>query len=243
MIIPVSAAYDWDNSININKDNMTWSYTEKYSGDRSVIFKKYIDVEFGNNDGFVGAWELLKTDVSMSEYFKQSIEDNMDVMIDNSSKNITLLGVETEMSFDLIGPTDKESDIVNKYEVFYEFANPLDESGSLMWFQGEPQTDIKIVLPAGMELLSVGGINHESVKKTSEGTTIDGTFGFTGEVTIEYSIDEEPPVSEVNTTSNATKESSDPVKNTRVEDFFDRLFSADINKLIKKLNPDNSNLS
>jgi hypothetical protein len=244
LVIPASAAYDWDNSISIKKDSMTWAYTESYSGDRSIIFKKYVDIEFGNNDGFVAAWELLKTDVSMSESFRQSIEDNMDVKIDNSSKNVILLGVETDMSPELLGLSGEESDIVNEYDVSYDFKVPIDESGSVMWFQGEPDTDVTISLPEDIELISVDGIDNESVKESSKGTVIEGEFGFTGEVVIEYSIAEEPVVEKVNSVNasiNATKSFSEPAKKTRLENFLDRLFSANTDEMLNKLNLDGSN--
>jgi len=245
LVIPASAAYTWDNSINVQKDNMTWSYTEQYSGDRSIIFKKYVDIEFGNDDGFVAAWELLKADVSMSKTFRQSIEDNMDVKIDNSSKNVILLDVEADMSSELIGPTDEERDVVNEYKVSYNFKVPLDESGSVLWFQGEPQTDVAISLPEGMDVLSIDGIDNESVKESSKGTIIEGTFGFTGEVVIEYSIakkkSEFNDLNAGNVTSNMTKSSSESAKKTRIEDFFDRLFSGGTDEILKKLKLDGTN--
>jgi hypothetical protein len=245
LVIPANAAYDWDNSITLQKDSMTWGYTEEYSGDRSIIFKKYVDMEFGNDDGFVSAWELLKADVALSKSFKQSIEDNMDVKIDNSSKNVILLDVETDMSSELLGLTDEESDIVNEYEVSYDFKVPLDESGSMLWFQGEPETDVSIKLPEGMELTSVDGIDDKSVKETSKGTVIDGKFGFTGEVVIEYSIAEEKTVIEenkaTNVTANTTKTSSESSKKTRLETFLDRLFSGNIDDILDKLKLDGTN--
>lgn len=228
--------------ITLEKDGMTWDYTETYSGNRSVIFKKYVDMEFGNKDGFVSAWELLKADVSMTRAFRTSIEDNMDVRIDNSSENVVLLGVETDMSSELLGITDEESYIVSKYEVSYDFKIPLDESGSVLWFQGEPKTDITINLPEGMEIVSIDGIENESVEEASGGTIIEGKLGLTGEAVIEYSIPEEEPAVE-EATANATKESSDPVKKTRIEDFLDKLFSGDTDEILKKMKLDGTSLS
>ncbi|MEZ5334456.1 MAG: hypothetical protein R2741_04050 [Methanolobus sp.] len=53
--LPLSAAYEWNNEITVNTHGMMWEYTEKYSGERSVVFKTFIDQEFGDNDGFVSA--------------------------------------------------------------------------------------------------------------------------------------------------------------------------------------------
>lgn len=248
LVVPASASYDWDNNITLKEDGMTWGYSETYSGNRSVIFKKYVDMEFGNDDGFVSAWELLKADVSMTKAFRKSIEDNMDVKIDNSSKNVILRDVEADMSSELLGTADEESDIVSEYEVFYDFKIPLDESGSMLWFQGEPGTDITISLPEGMEVISIDGIDNESVEEASKGTMIEGKLGFAGEVVIEYSIPEEETAVEevnstVNATANATKESSDSAKKTRIENFFNRLFSSDTDEILKKLKLEGTSLS
>lgn len=188
--VPASAAYEWNNEITVGTDDMVWEYTEKYSGERSQIFKIFIDVEFGDNDDFVSAWELLKTDVMTSRSFKESIEKNMDVRIDNSSNNVTLTGVETTMSRELLGPTNEENDIVNHYQVFYEFKTPLTEDGSSIWFQGEPDTSVTINLLSDIDFISVEGIDNESVKEDEDGTHISGEFGFTGEVTINFLVEE-----------------------------------------------------
>jgi hypothetical protein len=118
----------------------------------------------------------------------------------------------------------------------------------VLWFQGEPKTDITINLPEGMEIVSIDGIESESVGEASRGTIIEGKLGLTGEAVIEYSIpEEEPAVEEVNATANATadttKESSDPAKKTRIEDFLDKLFSGDTDEILKKMKLDGTSLS
>ncbi len=189
---PASAAYEWNNEITLHTEGMIWEYTEKYSDNRSIIFKAFIDAEFGDNDGFVSAWELLKTDVQTTKAFFSSIEDKMDVKIDNSSKNITLLSVESNMSSELIGPINEERDIVNNYQVFYDFKKPLKESDSSMWFQGEPETDVTINLPSEINFISIDGIDDEFIIEDSYGTHISGEFGFIGEITMNISAEALP---------------------------------------------------
>ncbi len=239
LVLPASAAYEWDNNITIDTDRMTWEYTEKYSGERSIVFKKLIDMEFGDNNDFVSAWELLKTDVETSKSFLKSIENNMDVEIDNSSRNVTLLRVETEMSRELIGSVDEESDIVNRYKVFYDFKTPLTESGSNMWFQGEPETDVTINLPADMNLVSVEGIDNWSLKDDPEGDRIKGEFDFSGEAVIHFEMVQEPAKIQQ---ENTTEVSSTPVVTTRIEDLLDKLFPGNSDELIEKLNSDRFNI-
>ena len=237
--IPASAAYEWDNNINVNADSMVWEYTETYSGDRSVIFKAFIDAEFGDNDRFVSAWELLKADVSTSKSFQKSIEENMDVKIDNSSKNVTLLRVESDMSTELIGPVSEEKDVINKYQVFYDFKTPLSESVSSMWFQGEPGTDVVLNIPAGMKLISAEGIDDKSVEESSKGTRISGQFGFTGELVINLSI-EEPHVQEKEEIIAEVR----PVNTSKLDSsLLDTIFPGLTDRLLGMLNSDRFNIS
>ncbi|SFM48465.1 hypothetical protein [Methanolobus profundi] len=235
LILPASAAYEWSNEITVGTDDMVWEYTEKYSDDRSVIFKSFIDVEFGDNDNFVSAWELLKADVKTSRSFQESIEKKMDVKIDNSSKNVTLLGVETTMSNELLGPTNERKDIVNNYQVLYEFRTPLTEDGSNMWFQGEPDTDVTISLPSELKFISVDGIDNESIKEDEDGTHISGEFGFTGEVTVYFSV-EEPEIPVMETDVNTSVSTSDAEDDTT--SFLERIFPGITDDLLDKLRSD-----
>ncbi|WP_164997759.1 hypothetical protein [Methanolobus psychrotolerans] len=238
--VPASAAYEWDNNINVKTDSMIWGYTEKYSGERSLIFKTFIDMEFGDHDGFVSAWELLKADVNTRKSFFKSIKDNMDVKIDESSKNVTLLRVDSDMSRELIGPVDEQNDIVNSYLVFYDFKTPLTGSGSTMWFQGEPGTSVTINLPHEMDVISIEGIDNESINESSKGTRIYGKFGFTGEAVLKFSIEEPPVQQKENNITEAV-----PVNNSMAgsPSMLDRIFPGLTDHLLEKLNAGKSNVS
>ncbi|MDY0385843.1 MAG: hypothetical protein RBT65_01665 [Methanolobus sp.] len=232
---PASAAYEWDNTIDIGTDGMVWEYTETYSGDRSVIFKNFIDTEFGDNDGFVSSWELLKTDVMGSKSFLKSIEKSKDVKIDNSSKNVTLLDMETDMSAELIGPVDNEKKIINKYKVFYAFKTTLSDSDTSMCFQGQPGTDVTINLPSMMKLISLEGIESQTTKESLQGTSVSGQFGSSGEIIIEFLI-EEAPVQEKK--ENITKTTPANVSNTDYPSLLDKIFPGLTDNFLEKLKSD-----
>lgn len=233
--LPASAAYDWDNTIDIGTDGMVWEYSETYSGDRSVIFKTFIDMEFGDNDGFVSSWELLKTDVKTSKSFLKTIEDNMDVRIGNSSKNVTLLDMEADMSAELIGPVGDEKDIINKYQVLYDFKTKLTDSDTSMWFQGQPETDVTVNLPSEMKLISVEGIENKSIEESSQGTSISGQFGFNGELIIEFLIEELPVQEKM---ENVTKITPVNVSNTDSPSLLDKIFPGLTDSFLEKLKSD-----
>ena len=233
--LPASAAYDWDNAIDIGTDAMVWEYTETYSGERSVVFKTFIDTEFGNNDGFVSSWELLKTDVKASKSFLRTIENNMDVKIGSSSKNVTLLDMETDMSAELIGLVGDEEEIINKYKVFYAFKTTLSPSDTSMWFQGQPETDVTVTLPSEMKLISVEGIENQSTEESSQGTSVSGQFGFSGELIIEFLIEEATVQGKKH---NVTKISPANVSNTDHPSLLDKIFPVLTDNFLEKLKSD-----
>jgi len=46
----------WINNITVSEYNITWGYTETYTGMDSIGYKINIDTGLGNNDSFVNAW-------------------------------------------------------------------------------------------------------------------------------------------------------------------------------------------
>lgn len=229
LCIPSSAAYEWNNEISVQKEGIVWEYTEKYSDERSVIFKSFIDQEFGDSDGFVSAWEFLKADVKTSNSFYESIQADMDVKIDGSSDNVNLLDVESNMSRELLGPTGEEKDIVNHYQVFYDFSAPLSESDSSMWFKAEPDTPVTINLAPGITLVSVDGVEDESTKEDSYGTHITGNVGFEGEITVNLLVEEPPEETVRENTTLAVNPANE--EKTRLS-FLEKLFPGLAEKLV-----------
>ncbi|MDG6243093.1 MAG: hypothetical protein QCH31_01690 [Methanolobus sp.] len=231
-----SATYSLDNSITVKTSGILWEYTETYSGDRSVTVKGSIDTESGDDNGFISAWELLKHDVMTTRSFFNSIKNNMDIKIDNSSRNIYLLRVETDMSRELIGPVRDKKDIVNRYRVFYDFKKPLSSSDTTICLMGEPGTDVIINLPHEMLFVSVAGTDEETARKGPHGTHIRGMFGTEGEITLMFSI-EEPQIAEKeeNVTQTNPPASSKTSRPSLLENIFPGLSDSLLEKLSSKI--------
>ena len=96
----------WINNITINEYNITWSYTESFSGSDSTGYRIRIDSGLGNNDSFVNAWELLKADKDVRKMLKSSIENEFDIRINNETSRIELNDIDSTLSPAIIGKTN-----------------------------------------------------------------------------------------------------------------------------------------
>lgn len=188
--LPAAASYSWDNDITVGLEDMSWTYTEQYSADGSVLFRSFIDSELGNNDSFVAAWELLKMDKSSRKQLFDNLEGNMDVKINGSSDSIIPVRVESVLSAESMGPVSKDASIVNIYEVQYAFDDPLFSLGDHIWFLGEPGTHVTITFPENIGVVSTEGIDNVSIAPDSSFPQVSGEFGFTGEVVVYFEKDE-----------------------------------------------------
>ncbi|MDW7733346.1 MAG: hypothetical protein SCH66_13085 [Methanolobus sp.] len=188
--LPAAASYSWENDITVGLDDMSWTYTEQYSAEGSVLFRSFIDSELGDNDSFVAAWELLKMDRSSRKQLLDSLEDNMDVKINGSSDSIKPIRVESDLSAESMGPVSKDDSIVNIYEVQYAFDDPLFSQGDRIWFLGEPDTYVTITFPENARVVSTEGIDNVSIAQDGSFPQVSGEFGFTGEVVVYFEKDE-----------------------------------------------------
>ena len=168
-----SAEYNWNNQIAIHPDGMEWQYTEKLSDLDSYVFKYDIDNSQGNNDHFVSTWELMKADKRMRERFRDAIESEMDVRIDNSSLGIEVLDIDASLSNNALGPVKSMTELTNTYRVTYSFPGGLLENGSTIWFLGEPGSLLSVNFPEGTQIISTKGIDNVSIG-TSD---LSGRFG------------------------------------------------------------------
>jgi hypothetical protein len=180
------AGYVWENNITVGEHGMMWDYTEVYDGSNAIFFKTHIDAELGNNDGFVSAWELLKTDVKMRESMHTSIMKDMDVKINNSAEAIHVVDVDSSICCETLGKTHESAHIVNCYDVLYSFDDSLLNLGNNIWFLGEPETNVTIVMPLGFDIVSTDGIENATITVQNNSAVISGTFDFVGEITIGY---------------------------------------------------------
>ena len=168
-----SAEYNWSNQITIHLDGMEWQYTEELSDLDSYVFKYDIDNKQGNKDDFVSTWEMMKGDKRMRERFRDAIEGEMDVRIDNSSLGIEVLDIDASLSKNALGPVKSMTELTNTYRVTYSFPGGMLENGSTIWFLGEPGSLLSVNFPEGTQIISTKGIDNVSIR-TSD---LSGRFG------------------------------------------------------------------
>jgi hypothetical protein len=183
-----SAETPWVNSITVGEHDMTWNYTESFSGNDSIIFRAYIDSEFGNNDNFVNAWELLKADKEIRKNFQNSIDKEFDVRINNESVGIQVVDIDSTLSLGIIGNIHSVDAVVNRYNVSYRWKDSIFNATSI-WFLGQSNSPVTIILPPGMDVVNTTGINNLT-KKIDTQTELAGFFspvsGDRGEITIKF---------------------------------------------------------
>jgi len=164
----------WINNITINEYNITWSYTEGFSGFDSIGYKISIDSGFGNNDSFISAWELLKADKEIRKSLKSSIEHEFDIRINNETSGIELIDIDSTLSQATIGKINNTDTIINRFNVTYRLKESIFNASSI-WFLGEPDSPVTLVLPAGIDVKEVTGMNNFSIN-TDSYSEITGFF-------------------------------------------------------------------
>lgn len=166
-----SAERGWVNNITVNEYNMTWSYTESFTGMDSFVYRVGADEEFGNNDSFINAWELLKIDGEMRRKLRGSIDNEMDVRINNVTEGIEVIDIDAKLSHGIIGNTHTSDAVENKYRVNYRFKESIFSAGSI-WFLGQARSPVAIILPEGMDAVSITGMDNV----TRNANEISGAF-------------------------------------------------------------------
>lgn len=164
----------WINNITINEYNITWSYTEVFSGFDAIGYKISIDSALGNNDSFINAWELLKADKEVRKTFKSSIENEFDIKIDNETSGIELVDIDSTLSQATIGNINNTDTIINRFNITYRLKESFYNASSI-WFLGEPDSPVTLVLPSGTDVKEVTGMNNSSINAGSH-TEITGFF-------------------------------------------------------------------
>jgi hypothetical protein len=170
----VAAENRWVNNITINEYNITWGYTETFMGMDSIAYRINLDSHIGNNDSFINAWELLKADKDSRKKFKDSIENEPDVRINNETSGIELIDVDSSLSQAIIGKTHISEIIENRYRVTYRLKESIFNDSSI-WFLGEPGSPITIILPQGIDVIGISGMDNET-KNIDSNTEVSGYF-------------------------------------------------------------------
>ena len=201
-----SAAHLWANNITVNEYNMTWSYNETFTGADSIAYRMGIDLGLGNNDSFISAWELLKADQQMRKILKSAIDRELDIRINNRTDGAEVLDVDSTLSPDAIGNTHSMDAIVNRYNVTYRFKESTLNASSI-WFLGQANSSVTIVMPAGVDVVNSSGMNNVS-KNVTNHSEITGFFkGITmerGEITLYLTKNTSYKVPDINVLSNAS---------------------------------------
>jgi len=164
----------WTNNIIINEYNITWSYTESFSGFASTGYRISIDSGLGNNDSFVNAWELLKADKEVRKMLKSSLENEFDIRINNETSGIELNDIDSTLSPAIIGKTNNTDTIINRFNVTYRLKDSIFNASSI-WFLGEPNSLVTVVFPAGIDVKEITGMNNSSINTVTQ-TEITGFF-------------------------------------------------------------------
>lgn len=204
----VDGSAGWVNNITVNEYGMSWNYNETFSGTDSIIFRTNIDKGFGDNNSFVNVWEVTLAEKELRKEFQTSIEKELDVRINNETQGIYLVDVDAVLSPEIIGKTHIFDMIVNKYTTTYRFDKSILDAGSI-WFMGQSNTPVTIVMPQGVDVTNISGIDNVTINIT-DNTEVSGYFKEItkdrGEITLDISRNASFIKKEINATNdtNAT---------------------------------------
>ncbi|WP_048179051.1 hypothetical protein [Methanosarcina siciliae] len=186
---PCSAAFIPGNNITVERDGMTWNYDEKITDEEAVFFRNLIDIETGEGDGFVNAWEILKMEVILNGKMKKSLEEEPDVKLNSSSEPVELKDVEFWISKEALGRTGKKSAITNSASVTYSFKEEAGP-GTDIWLMGTPDSSVTIILPPGFDVELTEGLENKSLEFKTNRALLKGNFGSEKNITILLSENE-----------------------------------------------------
>lgn len=186
---PCSAAFIPGNNITVERDGMTWNYEEKIADEEAVYFRNLVDIETGDGNGFVNAWEILKMEVLLNGEMKKSIEEESDVKLNSSSEPVELKDVEFWISKDALGRTGKKSAITNSASVTYSFKEEA-APGTYIWLMGTPESSVTITLPKGLDVELTEGLDNKSLEFKNNRALLKGNFGSEKNITIWLSENE-----------------------------------------------------
>ncbi|MBU3965845.1 MAG: hypothetical protein KKG76_00480 [Euryarchaeota archaeon] len=204
----------WANNITINEYDMIWSYDETITGADSIAFRINIDSGFGDNDSFVNTWEVLLADKELRKEFRSSIYKELDVRINNKTDGIYLVDVDAMLSPDVIGKTHILDTVVNTYTTTYRFDTSVLNAGSI-WFMGQAGTPVTIVMPQGVDVTNISGIDNATINITDH-AEISGFFREIskdrGEITLTLSRNTSFIKKEINASNVTSPEKTDETK-------------------------------
>jgi len=186
---PCSAAFFPGNNITLESDGMTWEYQEKITENEAVFFREFIDLQEGNNDNFVNAWEILKAEMFLRDKVKASVENKPDVKLNGTTEAVKTRDVEFWIPKEALGKTEKNSSITNSASVSYSFEKELGP-GTDIWLMGTPKSNVTITLPVGFDATRTEGLDYKNLGFENNRTVLKGSFSSEKNITLWLSENE-----------------------------------------------------
>lgn len=186
---PCTAAFVPSNNITLESGGMTWGYQEQITGNESIVFRSFIDLEAGNSDRFVNAWEILKAELALRDKMEESVKAKPDVKLNGTSEFVNVTDIDYLVSKDALGKIGKTTSIINSATVSYTFEKQIDRNANI-WFMGTPNSNVTINLPAGFNVERTEGLNNESKESGNNHTILKGNFSPEKNITLWISENE-----------------------------------------------------
>ncbi|HEY3360628.1 MAG TPA: hypothetical protein VGK06_02060 [Methanosarcina sp.] len=162
---------------------MTWGYQEQVTGNESIVFRNMIDIQEGNHDKFVNAWEILKAETFLRNKTEESVKAKPEVKLNGTSEPVKVSNVDFLLSKEALGNTSKNSSITNSASVSYIFEKEIGQ-GTNIWFMGTPNSTVTITLPSDFSVAKTEGLNNKSQGSDGNLTVLKGTFDPKENITI-----------------------------------------------------------
>ncbi|MGA9187758.1 MAG: hypothetical protein WB014_04140 [Methanosarcina sp.] len=186
---PCTAAFIPTNNITLERGGMTWEYEEQITDNESVIFRDFIDLQAGNGDNFVNAWEILKAETVLRNRMEKAIETKPDVKLNGTLEAIKVTDIDFWISKEALGKTKKSSAITNHATVTYNFEKEASQETEI-WFMGTPNSNLTIRLPQGFDAEIIEGLNGKNPGFENNLTMLKGSFDSSGNITLWLSENE-----------------------------------------------------
>jgi hypothetical protein len=175
MAEPCTAASVPSNNITLERDGIIWEYQDQITGNESVSFRNLIDLQAGNSDNFVNAWEILKAETFLRDQTKEAVKTKPDVKLNGTSEPVKVTDVDFCLSKEALGKALKNSSITNFASVSYVFEKEMGQDADI-WLMGTPNSNVTITLPAGFEVERTEGLDNRSQESGNNRTVLRGSF-------------------------------------------------------------------
>jgi hypothetical protein len=186
---PCNAAFIISNNITLERDGMIWVYQEQITGNEAIFLRNFIDLQTGNNDKFVNAWEIQKAETFFRNQTKDALKTKPDVKFNGTSNPVKVIDVDFWLSKEALGRTDKNSSITNSASVSYIFEKEVHQ-GTEIWVMGTPNSGVTITLPVDLDVKRTEGLDNKSQESGNNRTVLKGSFSPEKNITLWISENE-----------------------------------------------------